>query len=133
MVRNLGARIGQKALAYQIVKDIHGADKADEAINMSNALFSGDIKSLTQSQLEELLGDLTFEVNEDIKLEDALILTKAASSKREARQFCASNAVSVNGDKVIDPNYVLTKDNALFNKYNVIRRGKKLYFLIKHN
>ena len=130
---NMGARIGQKALAFQIVKDIHGEDKANEAINMSNALFSGDIKSLTQSQLEELLGDLTVEVNEDIKLEDALILTKAASSKREARQFAMSNAISVNGDKINDPNYVLNKDNALFGKYSVIRRGKKLYFLIKHN
>lgn len=129
---NMGARIGQKALAYEIVKDIHGADKADEAINMSNALFSGDIKSLTESQLEELLGDLTVETSEDLKLEDALILVKGASSKREARQFCSSNAVSVNGDKVNDPNYVLTKDNAMFNKYSVIRRGKKLYFLIKH-
>lgn len=129
---NMGARIGQKALAYEIVKDIHGADKADEAINMSNALFSGDIKSLTESQLEELLGDLTIETSEDLKLEDALILVKGASSKREARQFCSSNAVSVNGDKVNDPNYVLTKENALFNKYSVIRRGKKLYFLIKH-
>lgn len=129
---NMGARVGQKALAYEIVKDIHGADKADEAINMSNALFSGDIKSLTESQLEELLGDLTVETSEDLKLEDALILVKGASSKREARQFCSSNAVSVNGDKVNDPNYVLTKDNAMFNKYSVIRRGKKLYFLIKH-
>lgn len=129
---SMGARIGQKALAYEIVKDIHGKDKADEAIKMSNALFSGDIKSLSEKQIEELLGDLTIEVSEDIKLEDALILVKGASSKREARQFCASNAVSINGDKITDPNYVLTKENSLFNKYSVIRRGKKLYFLIKH-
>ena len=130
---NMGARIGQKALAYEIVKDIHGKDKAEETIKMSNALFSGDIKSLKEEQIEELLGDLTVEINEEIKLEDALILVKAASSKREARQFCSSNAVSVNGEKIVDPNYVLNKGNALFEKYSVIRRGKKLYFLIKHN
>ena len=69
---------------------------------------------------------------DEIMLEDALILAKAASSKREARQFCESNAISVNGEKISDPKYVLNKNNALFNQYSVIKRGKKLYYLLKH-
>lgn len=130
---NPGARIGQKALAFEIVKDIHSLEKANEAIAMSEALFKGDINSLTKAQLEDVLGDLTVELNQDeIMLEDALIQIKAASSKREARQFCESNAITVNGEKINDPKFMIKKDNALFNEYTVIKRGKKLYYLIKH-
>lgn len=130
---NPGVRIAQRRLAYEIVKDIHSKDDANEAIEMSAALFKGDIKSLTKNQLEDVLGDLTIEMHQDeIMLEDALILAKAASSKREARQFCESNAISVNGEKISDPKYVLNKNNALFNQYSVIKRGKKLYYLLKH-
>ncbi len=130
---NPGARIGQKRLAYEIVKEIHGEKEAEEAVKMSQALFNGSVASLSKKQLEEVLGDLTIEVSQDeIMLEDALILAKAASSKREARTFCQQGAVSINGEKVTDSTYKLSKDNALFNEYNVLRRGKKLYFLIKH-
>ena len=130
---NPGARIAQKKLAYEIVKDIHSVEKAEEAIAMSEALFKGDVKGLTKKQLEELFADLTVELEGDnLLLEDVLIATKAASSKREARQFCQSNAVSVNGEKVTDPRFEICKANALHGEYTVIKRGKKLHFLVKH-
>lgn len=128
---NLGARIGQKALAYEVTKIIHGQDKADEAKLMSEALFQGNIKALSKDNLEELLGSLKFELNENTLLEDALIAIKAASSKREAREFINGGSISLNGDKVNDLTKVLTKKDALFNEYIVIRRGKKNYYLIK--
>ncbi len=130
-LENLGARIAQKALAYEIVKDIHSKEDADEAVKMSEALFSNNVTSLNEEQLKEVFNGLTFNIDSDsINIVDALITCNLASSKREARQFLVSNAVSVNSNKISDETYILDKDKALYNKYYVIRRGKKLYALL---
>lgn len=128
---NLGQRIAQKVLAYEICKDIHGKEEADNAVMMSNALFSGDVTKLNEKQLLEVFNGLTYEFDgKSINILDALLLTKSASSKREARQFLSSNAVSVNSNKINDETYTLDTSNALYNKYIVIRRGKKVYSLL---
>lgn len=129
---NPGLRIGQKALAHAIVTDIHSLEDANEAVKMSETLFTGDVLNLNKKQLEDVLGEYAIEVKGDLKLEDLLIEIKAATSKREARQFCQSGAVTVNGSKAIDPQMIIAKKASLFGAYTVIRRGKKLYFLVKH-
>ena len=129
---NPGARIGQKALAADIVETIHGKEGLEEALKVTQAFFSGDVKNLTEEQIENVLGGgNVIELDSSLPLEDLLILLKAASSKREAREFIAGNSVLVNGDKV-NSNIEVSKENALFNKYTIIRRGKKNYFLVKH-
>ena len=130
---NLGARIAQKALAYEIVSIIHGEAKAKEAVEMSQALFSGNVKNLSKENIIELLGDLEVKCEEGMLLEDLLIFIKAASSKREAREFINGNSVSINGDKVTDVTKVITKKDALHGEYVVVRRGKKNYYLVKFN
>lgn len=129
---NLGARVGQKVLAFEITKIIHGQEKAEEALQMSQVLFSGDIKSLNKKQLEEVFGDLTVEVEGEKILEDLLIEIKAASSKREAREFIKNNSISINGDKINDATKVIAKADALYNEYTLVKRGKKNYYLVKH-
>ena len=130
-LNNLGQRIAQKALAYEIVKDIHGEEEAQNAIKMSNALFNGDVKSLNEKQLLEVFNGLIVNVETtNINIVDALIECKLATSKREARQFLSNNAISHNNDKITDEHYILNNDNALFNKYHVLKRGKKLYSLL---
>lgn len=126
---HLGQRIAQKVLAYDVVSTIHGIEKADEAIKMTEALFSGDVKSLSEENILELFADLKVEVNEKTSLEDMLIQIKAASSKREAREFIKGNSVSLNGEKITD-NKIINKDDALFNKYIIVKRGKKNYYLV---
>lgn len=128
---NLGQRIAQKALAYEIVSTIHGEDKAKEAVEMSQALFSGNVKNLSKENIIELLGDLEVKCESGMLLEDLLIFIKAASSKREAREFIKGNSISLNGDKVTDLAKVVTKDDTLFGEYVIVRRGKKNYYLVK--
>ncbi len=128
---NLGARIAQKALATELLTIIHGEEKMQEAINMANTFFSGDFKSLKEDQIMELLGSSLIEQNEGLLLEDLLINIKAASSKRESREFIKGNSVSLNGDKVNDPVMVIDKNSALYDKYVIVRRGKKNYYLVK--
>ena len=129
--QNLGMRIAQKALAYEVVELIHGKDAADEALAMSKALFSGDVKSLSEANIVELFGDLRVKVTSNKLLEDVLIEIKAASSKREAREFIKGNSISLNGDKYTDLSLVVDSKLALFNKYIVVKRGKKNYYLVE--
>lgn len=130
---NLGARIGQKRLAYEVTKIIHGEEKANEAVMMSNALFSGEIKNLKKEQIEELFNSIKFEIKEGDLLEDILINIKAASSKREAREFIKNGAVSVNGEKVLEATKTFTKNELLASSYLIIKRGKKNFYLAELN
>jgi tyrosyl-tRNA synthetase len=127
----LGARVAQKALAYEVVSIIHGEEKAKEAVEMSQALFSGNVKNLSKENIVELLGDLEVKCEENMLLEDLLIFIKAASSKREAREFIKGNSVSLNGDKVTDIEKRVTKADALHGEYVIVRRGKKNYYLVR--
>ena len=128
---NLGARIAQKRLAYEVVKIVHSEEDAEEAKKMSEVLFSNNFSSLKEESLKELFANSKIEVKEKMKLEDLLIFIKAASSKREAREFIKNNAVSVNGIKTNDALKEFDKEDALFNKYLVVKRGKKNYYLVE--
>lgn len=124
-----GARIGQKKVAYEVTKDIHGEEAAKEAVKMSEALFSGDVSSLKEEEIVELFGEFKKPLEGSMKLEDLLIYLGLASSKREARTFITGNSVSLNGSKVNDPNEIIGIEKALYNKYLILKRGKKNYAL----
>lgn len=124
-----GARIAQRKLAYEVTKDIHGKEEADHAIEMSGALFSGDLSSLSEKDIEILLGSLKKEVREGINLVDLLVELGAAPSKTQARTFVQQASVLVNGRKELDPAKTFAREDALFGKYLVVRRGKKNYYL----
>lgn len=125
-------REAHKALAKSVITFLHGEDAYNEAVHISEALFAGDIKSLTASEIEMGFNDLTqVEIAEGASLVDTVISVNLASSKRESREFIKNGAVSINGDKCQDLEKVLTKEDAIEGKYIVIRRGKKLYALLK--
>lgn len=127
---NPGLRQAQKTLAFEVVKIIHGQARAEEAIKMSESLFSGDFVTMSEKNLIDVLGDLEVKVDSGIILEDVLIAAKAASSKREAREFLKGGSIAVNGQKAADGTIQLTGADALHGKYYVLRRGKKNYYLI---
>ncbi|MBQ0162628.1 MAG: tyrosine--tRNA ligase [Treponema sp.] len=125
-------RIAQKTLAWEVVKDIHGKDEADNAVMVSQKLFAGDFKGLSVNDIMAGLGGVpSFEYKEELALIDVLVNNKIASSKREAREFITGKAVSLNGDVVTDENMVITKAMALEGKVLIFRRGKKKYFIGK--
>ena len=73
----------------------------------------------------------SFEISEDVSLIDMLVNNQICSSKREAREFISSGALTINGDKMNDENMIINRDLAIEGKVLVIRRGKKKYFLGK--
>lgn len=125
-------REAHQALAREVITFIHGRDAYDEAVKISHTLFSGDIKALTAKEIEMGFGDLpSINLHDNLTLVDALIEASLAKSKREAREFIQNGAVSLNGDKCQDLEHILSTSDAIEGKFIVIRRGKKLYALIK--
>ena len=121
-------REAHKALAREVITDLHGAEAFDEAVRISQALFSGDIKSFTGSDVEIAFKGLTpFEITEDTNIVDLLVNNGICSSKREAREFVNNGSITLNGDKVTDLEMVITKDVCIDSKYIIVRRGKKKY------
>ncbi len=123
-------REAHKALAREIICDLHGEDEFNKAVRMSEALFSGNVKGLNSEEIEELFKDAPkFEIKEDTLLIDLLVDNKICSSKREAREFIGNGSINFNGDKVTDLDFVVTKDKCIGLKYAVVRRGKKKYYI----
>ena len=123
-------REAHKALAREIITDLHGEDSYLEAVNISESLFSGDIKNFTAKDVEVAFKGLTpFTILEDKNIVDLLVEGKICSSKREAREFVSNSSITVNGEKITDLDYMITKDNCIDKKYIVVRRGKKKYFI----
>lgn len=131
-MENPGSREAQKILASEIVRLIHGDEAVEQVIKMSEVLFKGDFSKLSAEEIKVCLEGVKNIQCDEITILEALISTSLASSKREAREFLKNGAVSVNGVKIADENYILNKNNAIDNVYNVIRRGKKLYALVQH-
>ena len=122
-------REAHKALAREIITDLHGKDSYNRALKISQSLFSGNIKELSKEEIKIGFKDVpSFKASEE-NIVDFLVNNKIASSKREAREFINAGSIMINGDKIIDVDYKITKDCAIDNEILVIRRGKKKYYL----
>ena len=123
-------RIAQKTLATEIITDLHGKEYAEQAVKISESLFSGDIKNFTGKDIEVAFKGISpFEISNDTNIIDLLVDNKICSSKREAREFVSNSSITVNGEKVTNLEYVITKNKCIDSKYIVVRRGKKKYYI----
>ena len=124
-------RIAQKTLAKEVISFIHDEDSYNSAVKISEALFSENIKDLSESELVDAMSGVdSYEINEEKNIVDMLVDTGILSSKREAREFINNGSISVNGEKITDLEMLVNKDASLYNKYIVVRRGKKKYYLV---
>ena len=125
-------REAHKALAREVITDLHGKDEYENALRISECLFKGNINELSESEIEDAFrGVDTFKLVLNETIIDTLVNNKIASSKREAREFLTNNSITVNGNKVNDENTIIDKKVLLHNKYLIIRKGKKKYFIGK--
>ena len=121
-------RIAQKTLAKLVTEYVHGKDIAQQVERISTALFGEGMNNLQEKDFIEIAKIIpTINIHENESLEDVLVKSNLASSKRQAREFITNKAVSINGktssDKTID------KSMTIYNKYLLLRRGKKNYAL----
>lgn len=127
-------RSAQKKLAEEVTKLVHGEEALQQAIKISEALFSGEIANLSGAEIKLGFKDVpSFEcADEEISLLDLLVAAKISPSKRQGREDIQNGAVYVNGDRVTDLDKVIKKADRLDEQFIIIRRGKKKYFLIKY-
>ncbi len=125
-------RVAQKALAAEVTKLVHGEAALDQAIKITEALFSGSVKELTAAEIKQGFKDVpSFNLSDAEKgLVDLLVEAKISPSKRQAREDVQNGAVYVNGDRIQDVATVLTKQDAIEEQFIIIRRGKKKYHLV---
>lgn len=131
-IDNPHLRLGQKKVASEIVKLVHGEEALEEALRVTEALFKGSMSSLSKKEFLMLAQTLeAIDLDDSQSLMDTLIQAKLAQSRREAREFIKNNAVSINDVKQTNIDYVLSKEDAIFDQYVILRRGKKKYAIIK--
>ncbi|EGQ4448129.1 tyrosine--tRNA ligase, partial [Staphylococcus pseudintermedius] len=124
-------RKAQTTLAEEVTRFIHGNDALAEAQRISQALFKGDLKSLSAEEIKAGFKDVPQVTlsNETTNIVDALVETKISSSKRQAREDITNGAIYINGERQQDLAYTLSSDDRYDDTFTIIRRGKKKYFM----
>lgn len=126
-------RFAQKRLAEEMTREVHSQDALEQAQKISKSLFSGDLKGLSSSDIEQGFKDVpTYEASkEDVGLIDLLVNASISSSKRQAREDISNGAVYINGERQQDLKHVVNEEDRIDNTFTIIRRGKKRYFLVR--
>lgn len=108
----------KKVVAFEITKLIHGEEQAIKAEEASNALFNGqgNLENMPTTKLE----------NTNISIVDAIVLSKIAPSKGQARTLINQGGISLNDEKISDINYTLS-DKDFEDGYAILKKGKKIF------
>lgn len=131
-----GRRELHRLLAHHMTSLLHGATEADQARRAGEALFSGDIGGLDASMLDEVFANVPASdqprasLAGGVALIDLLVTTRLAQSRREAKEFLATGAVTVNGRRV-GPDDLLKAEHLIHAGVAAIRRGKKNWHLTR--
>lgn len=123
---------GQGILAKEVTRLVHGEEGLASAERITEALFSGDLSTLSESDLAQLAQDglpMVEVENDSASIIELLTSCELASSNKMAREFVNNGAVQVNGEKISDVELTLNKADALFSRYTLIKRGKRLFNL----
>lgn len=126
-------RNAQRMLAKEVTELVHGIEARERAEKISQALFTGGIANLSGKEVEEGFSDVpSADVeDQDMLLVDALIKVGAVTSKRQAREAIESGAVYINGIRQSDTGITLAQLDKIEERFIVVRRGKKNYYLMK--
>jgi tyrosyl-tRNA synthetase len=126
-------REAQRVLAEEMTKFVHSENAFLQAVKITEALFSGDIKVLTADEIEQGFKDMpTFHATKETKnIVEWLVDLGIEPSKRQAREDINNGAILMNGEKVTDVNTDVTVENSFDGRFIIIRKGKKNYSLVK--
>jgi len=132
MKENPEKRLAQRVLAREVTTLVHGRKAAARAEKISQKLFSQKIGDLSRKELE-----MAFQAIPSVSLKgrtilliDLLLKVGAVSSKRQAREDLENGAISLNGKTEKEGNRLIKKADCLYNKYLLVKRGKKNYYLV---
>ncbi|MEY8462267.1 tyrosine--tRNA ligase [Streptococcus merionis] len=127
-------RLAQKVLAREVVTLVHGEEAYQQALNITEQLFTGNIKGLSASELKQGLSNVpnyTVQTEDDLNIVELLVTSGIVTSKRQAREDIQNGAIYINGERIQDLDYSLSDIDKIDGELTVIRRGKKKYFVLK--
>ncbi len=134
-------RVLQKRLGEEVTLLVHGKEAYEKAIAASNILFgkstAADLKSLDEQTFLDVFDGVPQATISIAAIEDGLDMigalaaqTNFLGSNGEARRALKENAISVNKEKIKEE-YTISKEDLIANKYVLLQRGKKTYYLLK--
>lgn len=129
---NPGDREAQKLLANEMTVMVHGKEALSQAMNVSEALFSGNVKSLSEEELAmaaQGIGSSEM-IGPGLNIVDTLVHTEVVSSKRQAREDVEKGSIYINGERCEDLEKMFDDGEKLHGKYTLLRRGKKTYHML---
>ena len=132
-------RILQKALAKEITVFVHGEEEYNKAIETTEKLFANQNASaedLSEDDLNNMEGIVKVNYDTDkiatgVDIVSFLAETNIFASKGEARKMVQGGGVMINRNKVDGIEMIVDSSKLLHNKYLLVQRGKKNYYLIK--
>ncbi|WP_339041577.1 tyrosine--tRNA ligase [Spiroplasma endosymbiont of Apeira syringaria] len=124
---------GQKILAALLTVFIHKLNGYFSAINITNAFFHDRIHQMKSSEILQVLKDVPhFNLNHNEQIIDFLVNNQICNSKRIARELIMQGSIVVNGERITNINFFISKKNAINNQVTVIKKGKRHYFIVVH-
>lgn len=125
-------REAQKTLAKEIITFLHGKEEYERAINLADHLFNNKFNDLSKKDVEDLFkNEEKNEIDLSMNIIDMLLTMNVAKSKREAREFINTGAISINGERITDTEKTIDISMFIENTYIVVKRGKKNYYIGK--
>ena len=126
-------RQAQKRLAEEVTRFVHGEAALQDALKITNALFTGDVQQLNADEIEQGFKNMpTFESEKvEQNLATWLVDLGIEPSRRQSREDIQNGAISINGEKITDLEHVWTPEQSFEGRFVLVRRGKKKYFLVK--
>ncbi|HXQ58487.1 MAG TPA: S4 domain-containing protein, partial [Acidimicrobiales bacterium] len=129
-------REAQRALARDVCTLVHGETETRRAETAANALYSEEITELDELTLLDMCADAPTSVLsrarlDDMTLVDVLVATGLAKSKGQARTTITQGGAYVNNRRVDDAEARLGAHDLLFDRYLVLRRGRRDYHLLR--
>ena len=128
-------REAQKKLAHTMTTMIHGDAAAEEAVKSSKILFGGDLEGISEQSFKDIINEVPSvtlskaQLENEFPLIDLLVEAKLCPSKGQARKDIAGGGMNVNNIRETDAARTINTSDLLFNRFVLLRKGKKNYLL----
>ncbi len=134
---NPGARVAHKALAKAVTDLIHGPNATAESIRASELLFGGELKGISESTFNDIVGEVPTKEMEKSKFDgvgtplvELLVHAGLCPSKGQARKDIEGGGVNINNVRETNFQRAVTATDLLFGKHILLRKGKKNYVVL---
>lgn len=135
---NAGAREAHKTLAREVTKIVHGEPAMRDAVGASEILFGGGLEEITETSFNEVVAEVpALEIERSdlggpgAALAELLARSGLCPSKGQARKDIQQGGIYVNNAREGDPQRVLARDDLLFGRFILLRKGKRNYLVLK--